>query len=264
MIRDFTIRELTGVEELRQAEDLQLQVWGRDSIPESRDLLRAMQSSGGFVAGAFREGEMVGFCWGFPTRDASVLHSHRLGVPEKWRSQGVGAALKEFQRDWCRENGYRSIHWTVDPLRAANAELNYHRLGAISRRYLVDFYGEMDGLDSFMPSDRLLVEWDVQVDRRPAPTELADSELYPQAVLANEVRVGRPRFAAFAPQTPLLIVQIPADIHRVTAEDRALALLWRVHIRELLLALLEDGYTIIDYLRNRGSALVLSRESPTP
>ena len=59
--------------------------------------------------------------------------------------------------------GYPEIVWTVDPLRAANARLNFERLGAYADEYLEDLYGAdfAPGLYGGLPTDRLLVTWPV-------------------------------------------------------------------------------------------------------
>ena len=53
------------------------------------------------------------------------------------------------------------MRWTFDPLRAVNASLNIHSLGAESDTYLPDYYGEMAGINAGLGSDRLLVDWDL-------------------------------------------------------------------------------------------------------
>ncbi|MFN4071561.1 MAG: GNAT family N-acetyltransferase, partial [Thermus caldifontis] len=85
------VRELRGPEEMERVVELQREVWGRaesDLVP--RGLLIAVQDEGGLVAGAFWEGKMVGFVFGFPTQDPTLQHSHMLGVLEAYR--GTGAA----------------------------------------------------------------------------------------------------------------------------------------------------------------------------
>ncbi|RPJ43427.1 MAG: GNAT family N-acetyltransferase, partial [Chloroflexi bacterium] len=160
------IRELSTATEMVAAEQFQLQVWGAEIIPTPKEMLIPIQHEGGLLAGAFtQENEMVALIFGFPTRDPAVMHSHMLGTLEVWRGRGIGVRMKWYQRDWCLERGIRQVRWTVDPLRAANAELNIRHLGATAETYLPDYYGPMQGIDSGAPTDRLLVEWHLNGQR---------------------------------------------------------------------------------------------------
>ena len=72
------VRELKGWEEMEEVVALQREVWGRaesDLVP--RGLLVAVQDEGGLVAGAFAEGRMVGFVFGFPTKDPALALKRR-------------------------------------------------------------------------------------------------------------------------------------------------------------------------------------------
>jgi chorismate synthase len=257
-----TIRELLGPFEMKDAERLQLEVWGHDTVPESSELLQAMQHFGGLVAGAFDpQGSLVGFIWGFPTRNPTVLHSHRLAVLAAWRGHGVGTQLKWFQRSWCLERGFTLVQWTVDPLRAANAELNIRHLGATSATYLVDYYGEMQGIDAGAPSDRLLLDWHLNfptVDERQYKTP--DDLGYPDADAANQVVAGRPHDTRTDLTAAHILLRIPCDYIRLSAKDRAQAILWRLQTRELFQTYFERGYTITGFTRLGGPAYLLERE----
>jgi len=65
------------------------------------------------------------------------------------------------------ENGLDEITWTFDPLQSLNAHLNFSKLGVVSRRYLVNFYGEASSspLHSGFGTDRLWVSWLLNSDR---------------------------------------------------------------------------------------------------
>jgi len=169
----FVIRPLVTVEECRQAERIQAEVWGTDDlevVPSS--LLRAAHHAGGMVVGAFRGDAMVAFAYGFVALPHGRgmrgvgLHSHMLAVVPAARGLGVGQALKWFQRDWCLARELAWVTWTFDPLQARNARLNLEHLGAVAVEYLPDFYGPMTGpLGGDQPSDRLLALWDLASDR---------------------------------------------------------------------------------------------------
>lgn len=152
-------RDLSGIAEFRQAETLQNEVWGKDDTADPADLMMVIQAEGGLCAGAFREGRLIGYVFGFPTKDSGVQHSHRLAVHPEARGLHLGSRLKWYQRDWCLARGIDLVRWTFDPLRGLNASLNIGTLGAIVRTYYTDYYGDMQGINAGLPSDRLLAEW---------------------------------------------------------------------------------------------------------
>ena len=145
--------------EFRSAEALQQLVWGGGDTPDPADLMMVIQAEGGLAGGAFLGERLVGYVFGFPTSDPAIQHSHRLAVAPDMRGLGIGSSLKWYQRDWCLSRGIRHVRWTFDPLKAINAKLNLNRLGACANTYLVDYYGDMGGINQGMASDRLLVDW---------------------------------------------------------------------------------------------------------
>lgn len=221
-------RDLSGMAEMRLAEDLQRQVWGEGDLPDPADLMMVIQAEGGLVGGAFAEGRLLGYIFGFPTRDPQVQHSHRLAVAPQARGLGLGARLKLYQRDWCLARGISRVRWTFDPLRALNATLNIARLGAQSDTYLEDYYGAMAGINSGLASDRLLVDWD-----------LASG---PVAALAE----GK------APQDPdsrPLDLALPEDIEALAARDPGQAQAQRLALRAALQAGFAEGRRIVGFDR---------------
>ncbi len=110
-------RDLDGMAEFRVAEDLQRAVWGEDELVDPADLMMVDQREGGLVAGAFEAGELLGYVFGFPTREPNLQHSHRLAVHPRGRGGGLGVQLKWHQRDWCLARAITVVRWTFDPLR---------------------------------------------------------------------------------------------------------------------------------------------------
>jgi chorismate synthase len=258
------IRELSGLDELGEAERLQLDVWGQDTIPEGRELLLAIQHAGGLVAGGFDgSGQMAGFVFAFPSRDPAVQHSHRLAVRPQWRGQGLGAALKWFQRDWCLRHNIRFVEWTVDPLRMPNAELNARILGATTRTYLLDFYGAMQGIDAGLPSDRFHMTWDLSSPRVSAlaagRAEMSDLLNIPWI---NQVEEGLPAVLRLDLDVPLLLAYIPRDFVRLAASERASAAAWRLHTRQLFQTYFARGYSVCGFTSSAAPAYLLERTTP--
>ena len=168
------IRSCSGFDELEACVQLQIETWGYDEtdvIPRKAFLVA--QKIGGQVLGAFDSSlpgfphSLVGFAMSLPGVKTGAdgearpyLHSHMLAVREAYRNCGLGARLKREQRLEALSRGIRLMEWTFDPLEIKNAYLNIHRLGAVSRRYLVDFYGASSSrLQGGLPTDRLVAEW---------------------------------------------------------------------------------------------------------
>jgi hypothetical protein len=141
-----SVRELTEHAEHIDAERLMGEIW-RGEPPIPRTVLRMLSSIGGYVAGAYRGGELVGVSVGFVAAPAGAakwhLHSHVAGIAPQYRGHNVGWAMKLHQRAWALEHGLETISWTFDPLVRRNAFFNLTKLGADASFYLSDFYGEM-------------------------------------------------------------------------------------------------------------------------
>ena len=225
---ELTFRDLRGMAEFRAAEDLQRSVWGAGDAPDPADLMMVVQAEGGLVGGAFAEGRLLGYVFGFPTRDPQVQHSHRLAVLSEARGLRLGLRLKLYQREWCLARGITHVRWTFDPLRAINAALNIDNLGGQSNTYLPDYYGEMAGINAGLGSDRLLVDWDLD-----AP-----------GVAARATGASRPAEAG----TPLPIA-LPEDPEALVRDDPARATALRLELRAALQAAFAEGRRIIGFDR---------------
>ncbi len=215
------IRDLAGMDEFLAAEALQRTVWGSDDLPDPADLMMVIQHEGGLVAGAFNGSDLVGYVFGFPTRDPAIQHSHRLAVHPGMRGGGLAVQLKWYQRQWCLQRGISLVRWTFDPLRRTNAHLNIGRLGAIVRTYHCDYYGEMKGINAGLPSDRVLAEWFLN-DARVAA--LASGQPAPKSAVDDER------------------VAIPSNFEALLASGHDRALAERMRVRAGMLALLSRGY----------------------
>lgn len=209
---------------------------------------------------------MIAYLFSFIGREANgqFKHcSHQLAVAPTYRGQGIGTRMKLYQRDLALAQGINLITWTFDPLERRNALLNIHLLGGISTTYLPNLYGPMrNGLPMALPSDRLLVRWELdqarvlqhiaRIHTRPPMAQLVQQYRTAGAVLLNPPEITsewpRPCAAPLAPQAATLLVAIPAQMQRIRAENHELALAWRLHIRAVLGGACAAGYTITDAL----------------
>jgi predicted GNAT superfamily acetyltransferase len=229
--RNLIVRSLIHLDELEPVDDIQRDTMGNtdyDLIPASE--LVVVRETGGYVLATFdpESGEMLaaGFSWGGFFGGRPRLVSDFLGVRKEARSFGIGGAMKRLQAALAVRDGFEEIVWTVDPLRAANARLNFARLGAVCHHYERNRYGESFGEAHYggLPTDRLHLSW------------LVRSEHVTDLLLGNSSRPSIEGEARF--------ISIPDDIDRVLAESRNEALRWRLLVREQIEAHFADGWEI--------------------
>lgn len=226
-----------------------------------------------------KRGKLLGFVFGFPglysTPDGPRLkhHSHMLGVHPDFRDLGLGFTLKRAQWQMIRRQGVDLVTWTYDPLQSRNANLNIAGIGAVCDTYIREAYGEMrDGLNDGLPSDRFKVNWWIntqRVERR--LSKKARRKLDLAHFLAADIEIlnpsqigskGLPRPVVqktlsqriSEKDASMLLLEIPADISAIKSSDPALALEWRLHIRECCEELFQNGYMVTDFIYLSGSS----------
>ena len=264
------IRPLTSAEDFHACEELQRVIWpGSELEIAPLHILKTVAVNGGLVLGAFADGRMIGFVFGFlGTDDASpdrpalarLKHcSHMAGVLPAYRDRQVGYQLKLAQREHVLRQGVRLITWTYDPLESRNARLNIARLGAVCRTYLRDVYGAMpDALNAGLPSDRFQVEWWVTSarvkerlfgERGPLAlthfTEAGAPILNPTTV--NKAGLPQPSDQPPPPAGFTALLEIPANFQAIKSADMDLARAWRRHTRDLFEAAFAAGFLVTDF-----------------
>jgi predicted GNAT superfamily acetyltransferase len=233
--------------QLKRVEELQVQVWGGNPawiVPSH--ILSAAVSSGGILLGAFEGERLVGFVFGLlGQREGRLYHaSHMLGIHPDYQGRGLGARLKWRQRERALAQGLDLMTWTFDPIEARNAYFNLHKLGALSRVYQENLYGEMaDQINRGMPSDRLLVEWHLRATR---PIMEADAR---RPILANEDGSPVLQFDEEAIGRSLTIA-VPPSAQRLKKENPEAALAWRLATRRAFVWAFEHGYAAHDMDHN--------------
>ena len=192
------------------------------------NLLQAMIHSGAYLSGAFMDGECVGAAFAFPATTGGLhLHSHMTAVLDKFRDKGIGHALKVDQYKWAKQNNYKEITWTFDPLVARNARLNILKLGVDISAYYPNFYGDMpDELNAGDESDRVMASLKVVGD------------------------VPTPRTAISAPDKSAVLIAIPSDIVAIRGKDLAENLRWRRSVRDEFVGVLARGGKVIGFSEN--------------
>lgn len=246
--REIEFRLLTELADFAPIEALQREVMGAsdlDIFPASG--LVVVAETGGHVLAAYVDGELAGAVYGFGgfVEATPRLVSDWMGIWPQFRAAGFGSELKRLQAAVALAGGFREIVWTVDPLRAANARLNFERLGAYCDRYEENRYGEgyATGLYGGLPTDRLHMTW-------PISDSAVQMRLTSQVPMrsAREVR----DLDHFDPKRPAAqaLLYLPSDIDAMLQTDPNTALRWRLILRETIQRALEDGYVIRGFVPN--------------
>jgi len=266
--RQFYIRDVAGEAEHRAIEDIQKEAWGfndLDIVPAAT--LIATQHAGGIVLGAFEGDCMIGFAYAFPAFEGgrTSMHSHMLAVRTEYRNCHAGFYLKLAQRERVLEKGLDEITWTFDPLQSLNAHLNFSKLGVVSRRYLVNFYGEASSspLHQGFGTDRLWVSWLLNSDRVKQCISRSPSQRAAKVVAASNdagsfiqsaliySEGARPLLGdfSFGLSANRCTIEIPHDINSVKERDPKLGTEWRAATRAAFLAAIEAGFLVEDFVR---------------
>jgi len=269
--KHFYIRDVDIEPELHVIEDIQKQAWGfsdLDIVPAATFI--ATQHAGGIVLGAFDDNQMIGFAYAFPAFEdgQASMHSHMLAVLKEYRNCQAGFYLKVVQRECVLAKGLDEVTWTFDPLQSLNAHLNFSKLGVVSRRYLVNFYGEATSspLHTGFGTDRLWVSWLLKsekvercVSRGPSQRAIRMAEASKDAAVILESALiysegGRPVLGGF--KTALsggrCTIEIPRDINVIKEREPALGIEWREATRAAFLAALDSGFLVDDFVRIEG------------
>jgi predicted GNAT superfamily acetyltransferase len=213
----YSLRLCEKRDELAECVRIQKEIWGyaEHELYPLR-LFVNLGRIGGHVLGAFTAAnELAGFVAAMPGFHGAdrYLHSLALGVVHGHENHGLGRALKLAQRELALAAGINTIEWSFDPLRAKNANLNINRLGAIVRRYEVNYYGQVESrFQHGLPSDRLIAEWRLKSAR------------------VKRAIAGRPTRSSSEAATR--VIEIPTDIDALLKKDFAEAEARQRRVRE--------------------------------
>lgn len=254
----IVIRSIDDRAEVRAVEELQKEVWG---IPDIEVVpltqMVAAAEAGGVLLGAFEGGDLIGFVYGFVGLEHGRMthHSHMLAVKPEYRNFNIGYKLKCAQREFVLAQGISEMTWTFDPLQSLNAHFNLNRLGAVSGRYLVDFYGT--DAASFLHrtgTDRLWITWpltsrrvterlehnrpDLKFDNAIPLVEFGEGGGEPVRRETDHNLSGEPAY-----------IEIPADINNLVSQSPGIAAKWRDATRAAFTAAFAAGYVAVDFAR---------------
>ncbi len=232
--KPFEVRLVESPADIRALAAVFSRVWAdNETFLYPPEVLRAISFAGGYVAGAYKNGEPVAASFGFRGRHlgAHVLHSHATGVVPGSEHSGIGMALKEHQRKWAADNDLSAITWTFDPLIRRNGYFNLGKLGARAVGYFENFYGDLpDDINANDETDRCIATW---------PT--SEPILVPPK--RGFVVLDADGVTCAAPGEDLVRnIHTPNDILDLRANDAEEALRWRFAMRVAFDSAMSDGF----------------------
>jgi predicted GNAT superfamily acetyltransferase len=256
----MTIRPLHTITEFREVIALEQDIW-ESSVPEDAvgiPFFVATLKRGAILLGACDGGRIVGFVYSFPgLKDGRLMQwSHMLGVRPEYRAAGIGRQLKLEQRRLSLAMGIDLMEWTFDPLVAANAHLNFRRLGVVVEDYVVNAYGESASpLHQGAPTDRFIAQWRMRsprVEAVLAGAAVPDSaDDFADVPRVNDVERQGDWLACagfdLARCDARLTVWIPPGFTDMLKREPGAAHAWRMTSREVFSAYLSRGYRVVDF-----------------
>lgn len=264
------IRKLNRHSDFEKLVDIQRAVWkheDEDLIPTHQ--FRISSKMGGILLGAYVGEELVGFVFSFPAVFEKKLcqHSHLLAVMPRYQGSGVGKTLKWAQRERALKLGYDLITWTMDPLQAKNANLNFHTLGAMTKTYLPHFYGATPALTLApnIPTDRILIEWPIR-KKKVETRRRGKYDEYDEAMLQKALE-KKPGDQDSLPDSPrlslkekLILVEVPRQIKVMGIKPHFVSA-WQTSLRKVLSRYFGRGYAVSDFLFGERCFYVLEKSS---
>ena len=271
--RSIKIRPLGRAADFDAILDIQRRVWGHgetDLTPSHQ--FRITIRMGAILLGGYIGNRLAGFVYSFPAvfEARLVQHSHLLAVLPEYRGRGVGKSLKWAQRDRAVELGYDLITWTFDPLQARNANLNLHTLGAVTRTYWRNFYGDQEALilGPGVRTDRFLAEWPIKSSRverlgaggagRAFPARAGRALARRRESPESDNDFARPGRSDLALSDRVILAEVPPAMNKLREKPEVIAA-WQKGLRRALEHYLGRGYIIDDFIFGDRCYYVLRR-----
>jgi len=259
----FEIRTLTNPNELQDVAAFQASQPGLDIQFEPTALI-ALAQNGGLVLGAYQGAQLVGMSisiLGTETRDPNrpamanlKLATITVGIHPDHHHRDLAYRLFVRQREIAIQQGVRLITWTEDPMDSQFAHLSLRQLGAITDRYIPNYYGT-NGFSEPGQWDRLIMEWWITRPRVEERLTGSRGQLALQHYLdANGVILSP------AALSDAEMVQIESLLSSTTVLLEMPGQDGRARVRTLLLSAFAAGYVATDFVQDQArNYYVLSR-----
>ena len=212
----------------------------------------------GFIR--FGEGESLQL-WGEAYARKVSIESQILGVLPDYRKLGLGYSMKRAQGLDARAQGIDIVYWTVDPLQAANASLNFRKLGGVSLKFVANYYSFQNALNQVAAS-RFEISWLVNSERVcQRINENNIPQMFDPAHISHSHQIVSLDNIDQA-QSPDIAIEIPSDWTQLQALSIESARKWREHSDPLFAQLIgaESGkYVVTGISGNRLKSYLLAR-----
>lgn len=241
---DIIFRKIGSDDNLNVLEEIQRDAWGIDDITivPSHIMEAVRKFDAGFIVGAFIEEVAIAFLLALETRSKNIHYLHMIGVRPKYQGKrcgiNIGTELMKYYGSQVSDMGIEKVEWTFDPLLSQNANLYFHKIGAIACKYQVAAYSQASevGIYGGMPADRLIVEWNLKI---PIITRFdRQNHFLLPAINSADQMLNVDAFRLI----------IPFDIQELKSFNMKEAVEVRFQTRKLFLAAFAHGFIITDFV----------------
>jgi len=259
----FYFRRPITIQDYRDCEDVQRNAWGMsESSVVPLLVLRPINEKGGFIMVAYdSKNRPIGttICILGKHEEKRILYSQLTGVIPEFQSKGVGRMLKLKQRDYALKQGYDLICWTYDSMQSINNWFNLNTLGALTRAYYVNYYGEMeDRVNEGLATDRFLAEWWIKSPRvKKRTSSLFVSSRVDDSLVANPTKIESgvrvPTGLSSLKRSDTVLVEIPYSYDKLRDFNRRALIKWREETRQLYVRLFKARYIATEVILDKSN-----------
>jgi predicted GNAT superfamily acetyltransferase len=257
-----TIAPFRNLADFKNCEDIQREVWHSQDIDVvPAPMLLAANRTGGIILGAYSTlGDLVGFSFSvLATEEAKLVqYSYMLAVRAAYRNFDVAFKLEMALRKESLKRKISMVTASFDPMQPANAYFSLGKLGACANIYEENFCGETTSLlDRGLPTDRLMVHWDLEdaeVSRRleTGPPRRDPRKDMKQRPLINQLTEVAPGMMTCSPvklncTSVQFLFEIPYNLQEIKNRDLGIALEWQGKMRQVFRHYFKKSYRASDF-----------------
>ena len=254
---DFSIRQVTNMDEIHGIVEVQRQAWQMADLEIVATFeMKAVASFGTVLIAVDKTDKVIGFIYAFPYFP-DMHYSHMMATLPEWQGKGVGFAMKKVHRDIALKSEVKinKIVWTVDPLLTNNSYLNFSKLGGVCSTYYPNYYGDAGevGIYNGIDTDRFLLEWPIHNERVERRMEdfhvdrIDISTLLMRSPVINSIQNDRFIEKQLEGNPERFSVEVPANYQKLKDSSLEIAKEWRLKFREICVSNFNSGWEISDF-----------------